>query len=131
MRTVLTADRSTVVRAVIERHLERFGCLAVEATNAAEAIAEARERPLALMVVDAGVHAAASREADPAYDAIPIVLLTTDHPASVPDPDDARIVAILRKPFDESSFDRAVTAILGEPRHTPAGIRTGKQGVAR
>src|SRR5258708_7861290 len=88
MRNVLTADRSSVVRAVVERHLERFGCLAVEATNAAEAIAEARERPLALMVVDAGVHAAASRESDPAYDAVPIVLLTTDHPASAPDPGD-------------------------------------------
>ena len=131
MRNVLTADRSSVVRAVVERHLERFGCLAVEATNAAEAIAEARERPLALMVVDAGVHAAASRESDPAYDAVPIVLLTTDHPASAPDPGDARIVATLRKPFDEPSFDRAVAAVLGEPRHTPSGVRTAHQGVAR
>jgi|SRR5689334_4043599 len=130
MRTVLTADRSTVVRAVVERHLERYGCRALEATNAEEALAGAREHQLDLMVVDAGVHAAAGRLADAAYDSVPLVLLTTDHPASEPDPDDSRIVATLRKPFDASSFDRAVQSILGEPR--PAAVaNVAQQGAAR
>ncbi len=131
MRTVLTADRSTVVRAVVERHLERFDCAAIEARNSTEAIAGAREHRPALMVVDAAVHVAACREADPAYDAVPVVLLTTDHPASEPDPGDTRIVASLRKPFDESSFDRAVAKILGEPRPTLARTWSTYQGVAR
>ena len=120
---VRQGGHEVVERTLVDR-LDGFGCLAVEATNAAEAIAEARERPLALMVVDAGVHAAASRESDPAYDAVPIVLLTTDHPASVRLRDDRQVI-------DEPSFDRAVAAVLGEPRHTPSGVRTAHQGVAR
>jgi len=131
MRTVLTADRSTVVRAVVERHLERYGCRALEATNAEEALAGAREHQLDLMVVDAGVHAAAGRLADPAYDAVPLVLLTTDHPASEPDPDDSRVVATLRKPFDASSFDRAVQRVLGEPRPAASVANVAQQGAAR
>ncbi len=130
MRTVLTADRSPVVRAVVERHLERYGCTALEATNAEEALAGAREFPLALMLVDAGIHAAAGRAAEAAYDALPVVLLTTDHPASEPEPGDIRIVATLRKPFDESSFDRAVRGILGEPRDR-SGMRAAEEGAAR
>src|SRR5689334_608510 len=118
MRIVLTVDRSRVVRAVVERHLERFDCLAIEATSADEAIVAAREHAPALMLVDAAVHAAATRNADAAYANVPVVLLTTSHPGAERHADDPRVVAQLRKPFDQSNFDRAVRTVLGAPHAT-------------
>jgi len=129
MRIVLTVDRSRVVRAVVERHLERFDCLAIEATTADEAMVAAREHAPALMLVDAAVHAAATRNGDAAYTNVPIVLLTTDHPGAERHAHDPRVVAQLRKPFDQSSFDRAVRGVLGAPR---AGLsKTAPAQVAR
>jgi CheY-like chemotaxis protein len=121
MQTVLTVDRSRVVRAVIERHLERFDCLPIEATTADEAIVAAREHAPALMLVDAAAHSAATRAADAAYAAAPVVLLMTNHPGAERHADDPHVIARLRKPFDQSSFDRAVRSVLGTPR---AGARS-------
>jgi CheY-like chemotaxis protein len=131
MKIVLTVDRSRVVRAVVERHLERFGCLSIEATTADEAIAAAREHHPALMLVDAGVHAVAARGEDAAYLEVPVVLLTTDHPASTRLRDDPCVVACLRKPFDQSSFDRAVRSVLGSPQVSPAARVHAAQGASR
>lgn len=131
MNIVLTVDRSRVVRAVVERHLERFDCQVLEATTADEAIAAAREHRPGLMFVEAGVHAVATRSGDAAYLAAPVVLLTTDHPASVRLRNDPGVVASLRKPFDQASFDRAVAGILGAPRGTAAGHAPTAQGGLR
>ncbi|MBI3767517.1 MAG: hypothetical protein HY271_03360 [Deltaproteobacteria bacterium] len=131
MKIVLTVDRSRVVRAVVERHLERFACLSIEATTADEAIVAAREHRPALMLVEAGVHAVAARSGDAAYLAVPVVLLATDHPASVRLCDDASVVASLRKPFDQSSFDRAVRGVLGTPQVAAAANVHAAQGASR
>ncbi len=130
MKVVLTVDRSQVVRAVVERHLERFDCRVVEATAADEAIAAARAHRPVLMLVEAGIHAAAVRNGDAAYLATPVVLLTTDHPASARLRDDPGIVASLRKPFEQSSFDRAVRGVLGAPQDAPLPSRHAPQGVS-
>lgn len=116
MKIVLTVDRSRVVRAVVERHLERFDCVLLEATTADDAIAAAREHAPALMLVDAAVHAAAAPRGDAAYAAVPVILLTTDHPGSARLADDRHVLAHLRKPFDQATFDRAVRGVLGAPR---------------
>ena len=120
MKIVLVVDHSQVVRAVVERHLERYECRIVEATTADDAIAAARAHRPALMLVEAGVHAAARRSGDAGYLATPVVLLITDHPASTRLRDDPGVVASLRKPFDRSSFDRAIGGLLGEPRAVPS-----------
>lgn len=129
MKIVLVVDRSQVVRAVVERHLERFDCRVVEATAADDAIAAARAHRPALMLVEAGIHAAARRSGDASYLATPLVLLTTDHPASARLRDDPGVVASLRKPFDQSSFDRAIRSVLGAPRDAPAAGAHATQGV--
>lgn len=131
MTIVLAVDRSQVVRAVIERHLERFDCQFLEATTADEAIAAVRAHRPAFMLVEAGIHAAALRSNDAAYLATPAVLLTTDHPASARLRDDPAVVGSLRKPFDQSSFDRAVRGWLGAPRDVPVASLRVSQGASR
>jgi CheY-like chemotaxis protein len=116
MKTVLSVDPSRVVRAVIERHLERFDCELREATTADEALAAIAAAPPDVMLVDAGAHAVAVRRGDAGYDAVPVVLLTTDHPASADHEHDPNVVATLHKPFEQSGFDRAVRRVLGTPR---------------
>ena len=128
MKIVLAVDRSQVVRAVVERHLERFDCQFLEATTADQAIVAAREHRPAFMLVEAGIHAAAVRSGDAGYLATPVVLLTTDHPASTRLRDDPAVVASLRKPFDQSSFDRAVRGMLGAPRSVPVASMRAAQG---
>jgi CheY-like chemotaxis protein len=130
MKTVLTVDPSQVVRAVVERHLERFDCRMIEATTADEAIAVVHADAPDLVLVEAAVHAAASRGGDARYVEVPVVLLTTDHPASIRLRDDPCVVAALRKPFDRASFDGAVAKVLGTPRGTSPTMRVA-QGAAR
>jgi len=120
MRIVLTVDRSKVVRAVVERHLERYGCVAVEATNADEAIAVARECTVSLILAESAAHAAAVRRRDARYDAVPIILLTTDDLGEPSHDGDPHVVATLRKPFDRPRFDAAVGGVLRMPERIDA-----------
>jgi CheY-like chemotaxis protein len=129
MKTVLTVDQSQVVRAVVERHLERFDCRVVEATTADDAIAAVHTHEPALLLVESGVHMAAARSGDARYLETPVVLLTTDHPASLRLRDDPRVIASLHKPFDRASFDEAVAKVLGTPHGAP-GARVA-QGASR
>ena len=129
MKTVLTVDPSQVVRAVVERHLERFDCEVIEATTADAAIAAVNARGPDLIVIESGVHTVVARVGDNRYMGTPVVLLTTDHPGSVRLCDDPRVVASLRKPFDRASFDDAVVKVLGPPR-APATARAA-QGAAQ
>jgi CheY-like chemotaxis protein len=115
MKSVLSVEPSRVVRAVIERHLERFDCAVREATTADEALAAVQEEPPDLVLIEAGAHAVAARRNDPAYGAVAVVLLTTEHPASARHESDANVVATLQKPFEQSGFDRAVRSVLGTP----------------
>jgi len=128
MKTVLTVDPSQVVRAVVERHLERFDCRVVEATSADAALAAVHAHTPDLMLVEAAAHAAAARSGDTRYLAIPVVLLTTDHPGSVRLSDDPPVVASLRKPFDRASFDGAVGKLLGAPRLASAPMQVAHGG---
>ncbi len=130
MKTVLIVDRSQVVRAVVERHLERFDCRFVEATTADDAIAAVHAHDPGLLLVESTVHAAAARSGDARYLETPVVLLTTDHPASARLRDDAQVIASLRKPFDRATFDDAVAKVLGAPRSASSGLRVA-QGAAR
>ncbi len=130
MKTVLIVDRSQVVRAVVERHLERFDCRFVEATTADDAIAAVHAHDPDLMLVESTAHAAAARSGDARYLETRVVLLTTDHPASVRLRDDAQVIASLRKPFDRTSFDGAVATILGGPRAASTAMPAA-QGAAR
>ena len=115
MKSVRSVNPSRVVRAVIERHLERFDCAVREATTADEALIAVHEEAPDLMLIEAGAHAVATRRNDPAYDAVAVVLLTTEHPASARHESDANVVATLQKPFEQSGFDRAVRSVLGTP----------------
>jgi len=123
MKTVLIVDRSQVVRAVVERHLERFDCRFVAATTADDAIAAVHAHDPDLLLVESTVHAAAARSGDARYLETRVVLLTTDHPASVRLRDDAQVIASLRKPFDRATFDDAVAKVLGLPRSASTGLR--------
>ncbi len=130
MKTVLTVDRSQVVRAVVERHLERFDCRFVEATTADDAIAAVHAHDPDLVLVESTVHAAAVRSGDARYREARVVLLATDHPGSVRLHDDPQVIASLRKPFDRTGFDHAVAKVLGAPRSAAAAMHVA-QGAAR
>ena len=130
MKTVLIIDRSQVVRAVVERHLERFDCRVVAATTADDAIAAVHADDPDLMLVESTVHAAAARDGDTRYLETSVVLLTTDHPASIRLRDDRQVIASLRKPFDRASFDAAVAKVLGAPGHASRALGVA-QGAAR
>jgi diguanylate cyclase (GGDEF)-like protein len=117
--TILVADDSMVVRAVLRRQLETDGHTVVEAVNGAEAIAACREyRPdVILLDVEMPVldgHATLERlKADPQLKDIPVVFLTgrVDTADVV---NGLRLGAhdYLRKPFEANELMARVSAAL-------------------
>ena len=104
-KIVLTVDGSTVVRAIVRRHLGRHGCSVLEAADSATARDLARDHQPAVIVADRGELVALA--ADERCAAIPTIALVTD--ANAPAPCAA---ACLVRPFQAQTFDRAFARAL-------------------
>jgi len=117
--TILVADDSMVVRAVLRRQLETDGHTVVEAVNGAEAIDACREYHPDVILLDVEMpvldgHATLERlKADPQLKDIPVVFLT----GRVDTADDVNGLRLgahdyLRKPFEANELMARVSAAL-------------------
>ena len=124
MKKVLTVDDSKVVRTLVARYLEGYGCEVLEATNGQEGVdLAAQHRPdlilldLRMPVMD-GRQALAALRANPATSAIPVVVLTAEGDG-VTELAPLALQGSLIKPFQKETFDKAVRKVLG----TPSAVR--------
>ncbi|HEV7730903.1 MAG TPA: response regulator [Candidatus Binatia bacterium] len=126
MKKVLTIDDSKVVRSMVTRHLQPYGCEVVEATNGQEGVEAAKLHQPDLILLDVtmpvmdGKQALAAIRADAATKALPVIMLTAESGREL-------VVEIVKlgvngyivKPFQKESFEKEVSKILGAPSATP------------
>ncbi len=130
MRIVLVVDRSRVVRAVVRRCLEPYGCRVVEAAHVEASGGGEGECPaLVLLEVapsgspDAAL-AALRRRAG--WTEVPVVALVARDPRDASEaPLQPGVVGRLLKPFNPSLFDEAVHPVLGPPAAFVVGEEAG------
>jgi two-component system, cell cycle response regulator len=120
MKTVLTVDDSKVVRSMVARCLESYGCRIVEATNGQEGVAAARQHKPDLILLDItmpvmdGRQALAELRKDVACAAIPVIMLTAESGRDIV-LEIARmgVTGYIVKPFQKETFDTEVGKVLG------------------
>lgn len=119
MKTVLVVDASRVVRAMVGRHLERYGCRLVEAGSAWEGIRTARVETPDLILLDAALpgtddgHLLEALRRDRRTATVPVVLLATEGARHLVD--ELAVLGVdgwLLKPFEQRAFDREVGKFL-------------------
>jgi CheY-like chemotaxis protein len=131
MSTVLAVDDSKVVRSMVTRRLQPYGCTIVEATNGREAVAMARMHKPDLVLLDVAMPVMDGREAlgelrkDPRTKGIPVIMLTAEHRDLAIDITRLGISGHIEKPFHPRTFERAVSEVLGAPDHAP-GASAGR-----
>jgi two-component system cell cycle response regulator len=122
MSTVLTVDDSKMVRSMVTRHLQPYGCAIIEATNGHEGVAMARSHKPDLVLLDVtmpvmdGRQALAELRRDAETKDIPVIMLMADSGRDV-------VVEIAKlgvdgcivKPFQQKGFDEEVSKVLGAP----------------
>jgi len=126
MKKVLTVDDSKVVRSMVSRHLQPYGCEVVEATNGHEGVAAAQAHKPDLILLDVtmpvmdGKETLTALRSDASTKDIPVVLLTAESGREL-------VMEVLKlgaagyivKPFQRDGFDREVSKVLGAPTATP------------
>lgn len=122
MKTVLTVDDSKVVRSMVTRHLQPYGCTIVEATNGQEGVDMARAHAPDLILLDVtmpvmdGRQALAELRKDPATRAIPVIMLTAESGRDlVVEIAKLGVSGYIVKPFQQGTFDKEVGKVLGAP----------------
>jgi two-component system cell cycle response regulator len=127
MKKVLTIDDSKVVRSMVTRHLQAFGCEVVEATNGQEGVDAAKRYLPDLILLDVtmpvmdGKQALAAIRADDVTKALPVVMLTAESGRElVVEIVKLGVTGYIVKPFQKESFEKEVSKILGEPASEPA-----------
>lgn len=128
MKTVLTVDDSKVVRSMVTRHLQPYGCTIVEATNGQEGVDMARAHTPDLILLDVtmpvmdGRQALAELRKDPATRAIPVIMLTAESGRDlVVEIAKLGVSGYIVKPFQQDTFDKEVGKVLGAPGAAAAG----------
>lgn len=126
MKKVLTIDDSKVVRSMVMRHLQPYGCQVVEATNGQEGVEAAKQHQPDLVLLDVtmpvmdGKQALAAMRADAATKAIPVIMLTAESGRElVMEIVKLGVSGYIVKPFQKEGFDKEVSKILGAPSATP------------
>ena len=129
MSTVLTVDDSKVVRSMVTRHLQPYGCTIIEATNGQEGVDHgARPQPdlvlldVTMPVMD-GRQALAELRKDDATKGIPVIMLTAESGRDlVIEIAKLGVNGYIVKPFQQETFDKEVSKVLGAPgAAAPAG----------
>lgn len=136
MKTVLTVDDSKVVRSMVTRHLQPYGCTIVEATNGQEGVDMARTHTPDLILLDVtmpvmdGRQALAELRKDPATRAIPVIMLTAESGRDlVVEIAKLGVSGYIVKPFQQDTFDKEVGKVLGAPGAASPGT-TADAGAA-
>ncbi len=127
MKKVLTIDDSKVVRSMVMRHLQPYGCEVVEATNGQEGVEAAKQHMPDLVLLDVtmpvmdGKQALAAMRADAATKALPVIMLTAESGRElVMEIVKLGVSGYIVKPFQKEGFDKEVSKVLGQPSATPA-----------
>jgi CheY-like chemotaxis protein len=129
MSTVLTVDDSKVVRSMVTRHLQPYGCTIVEATNGQEGVEMARSHKPDLVLLDVtmpvmdGRQALAELRKDESTKKIPVIMLTAESARDlVVEIAKLGVNGYIVKPFQQETFDKEVSKVLGAPgAAAPAG----------
>lgn len=131
MSTVLTVDDSKVVRTMVTRHLQHYGCTIVEATNGQEGVDMARTHKPDLVLLDVTMPVMDGRQAlgelrkDETTKGIPVIMLTAESGRDlVVEIAKLGVHGYIVKPFQQDTFDKEVSKVLGAPgagAATPAG----------
>jgi two-component system cell cycle response regulator len=122
MSTVLTVDDSKVVRTMVTRHLQPYGCMIVEATNGQEGVDLARTHKPDLVLLDAtmpvmdGRQALAELRKDEATKGIPVIMLIESGRDLVMEIAKLGVHSHIVKPFQRGTFDKEVSTVLGAPK---------------
>lgn len=120
MAKVLTVDDSKVVRTMVGKHLQPYGCRLLEAASGPDGLATAqRERP-DLILLDIcmpgtdGRQTLAAIRTDEATRAIPVIMLADeDSRERLREVVGLGVQGYLVKPFTREGFEREVSKVLG------------------
>jgi len=122
MSTVLTVDDSKVVRSMVTRHLQPYGCTIIEATNGQEGVEMARTHQPDLVLLDVTMPVMDGRQAlgelrkDAATKGIPVIMLTAESGRDlVVEIAKLGVNGYIVKPFQQDTFDKEVSKVLGAP----------------
>lgn len=128
MSTVLTIDDSKVVRTMVTRHLQPYGCTIIEAQNGLEGLEAARTHRPDLILLDVtmpvmdGRQCLAELRKDEQCREIPVIMLTAESGRDiVMELAKLRVSGYVVKPFQADTFDAAVGKVLGKPAAAVAG----------
>jgi two-component system cell cycle response regulator len=120
MKKVLTVDDSKVVRTMVTRALEPYGCQIIEAANGREGVDAARREKPDLILLDVTMPVMDGREAlaeirkDPAIRATPIIMLTAESGRDlVLEIAKLGVKGYIVKPFTKETFDAEVSKVFG------------------
>lgn len=127
MKKVLSVDDSKVVRTMVARHLKPFGVQVVEAENGQIGVETALAEKPDLILLDVTMPVMDGRQAlealrkDPATKPIPVIMLTAESGKElVVEIAKLGVSGYIVKPFNQETFEKAVSKILGAPGGTDA-----------
>jgi two-component system cell cycle response regulator len=122
MKKVLTVDDSKVVRSMVSRHLQPYGCEVIEAANGQEGVEAARANRPDLILLDVtmpvmdGRQCLAEIRKDAATKAIPVIMLTAESGRElVVEIAKLGVNGYIVKPFQKDGFEKEVSKVLGPP----------------
>jgi two-component system cell cycle response regulator len=136
MSTVLTVDDSKVVRSMVTRHLQPYGCAIIEATNGQEGVEMARTHKPDLVLLDVTMPVMDGRQAlgelrkDAETKGIPVIMLTAESGRDlVVEIAKLGVNGYIVKPFQQETFDKEVSKVLGAPGGAAAAGAQGATAV--
>ena len=122
MKKVLTVDDSKVVRTMVARHLQPYGCQVLEAANGREGVDVARKEQPDLILLDVtmpvmdGRQALAEIRQDAALKGTPVVMLTAESGKDlVLEIAKLGVKGYIVKPFTKATFARFNAASVWKP----------------
>lgn len=122
MKKVLTVDDSKVVRSMVGRHLQPYGCEVLEAQNGQEGYETAKATQPDLVLLDVtmpvmdGKACLAAIRGDAATKALPVIMLTAESGRElVVEIAKLGVSGYIVKPFQKDGFEREVSKVLGPP----------------
>ncbi|MCW5892475.1 MAG: response regulator [bacterium] len=122
MKKVLTVDDSKVVRSMVARHLQPYGCEVIEAQNGQEGYETAKASQPDLVLLDVtmpvmdGKACLAAIRGDAATRALPVIMLTAESGRElVVEIAKLGVAGYIVKPFQKDGFEREVSKVLGPP----------------